>query len=656
MGEEKGRETALTPGDKPGDKGARRPDQKEKEKQKPGLAFLSLTALGVVYGDIGTSPLYAFRECFKPEYGLSPTQSDVLGILSLVFWALILVISIKYLVFILRADFDGEGGILALVGLVEPKRDVLPDWTGKGVLLGLGVLGAALLYGDGMITPAISVMSAVEGLGIVAPGVQSYVVPIGAGILIALFLFERQGTGGVGSLFGPIMLVWFVTLAVLGITHIVADTSVLAAVNPLQGADFFARHPLKSWLVLGAIVLVVTGGEALYADIGHFGTRAVRLTWYLFVLPALLLNYFGQGALVLHDKGAVSNPFFHQIEGWLRYPLVALATAATVIASQAVISGVFSLTQQAIQLGYSPRLTITHTSRKMEGQVYLPGVNYAMMAGCVGLVVGFQSSTNLAAAYGVAVTATMAITSILFFRVAHRKWKWPLHWSVPLTAAFLVVDFAFLTSNFTKIPSGGWFPLAVAGLLYFLAITWKHGSKLLRNDYRRREERLDKFIRRIKREKIARTDGTAVFLSAQPDYTPVHLEVMEKQVHALPRRVVILVVALSGVPRVPRDKRAEVHELPDGFVCVIAKYGYIERPQPVEILNRLKDLGAKEGLDTGKVSYIIHKEVVTAGAGQAMSRWRKRLYAFMYRNARSPAEFFGLPTDRIVELGSRTEL
>jgi KUP system potassium uptake protein len=373
-------------------------------------------------------------------------------------------------------------------------------------------------------------------------------------------------------------------------------------------------------------------------------------------LPALLLNYFGQGALILHDKGAVSNPFFHQIEGWLRYPLVALATAATVIASQAVISGVFSLTQQAVQLGYSPRLTIAHTSKKMEGQIYLPGINYAMMIGCVGLVLGFRSSSNLAAAYGVAVTATMAITSTLFFVVAHKKWKWPLYWSVPLTAGFLVLDFAFLTSNFTKIPNGGWFPLLVAGLLYFLAITWKRGSKLLRNDYLKREEPLPSFVRRIKREKVARTDAAAVFLSAQPDYAPVHLEVMARQVHAIPKRVVILVVSLSGVPRVPEEKRAEVKELPDGFVAVVAKYGYTEQPQPVAILERLEELGAREGLDTGKVSYFVHKEVVTAGGGDGMSGWRKQLYSYMYRNSRSPAEFFGLPADRIVELGSRTEL
>lgn len=645
--------TALTPGDKH-TKRASGAGKDRSAKDKPGLALLSLTALGVAYGDIGTSPLYALRECFKPQYGLSITRPEVLGILSLILWSLIVVISVKYLIFVLKADFFGEGGILALVGLVAPKRDMLPNWTGTGVLLALGVVGAALLYGDGMITPAISVMSAVEGLSTINRSVQSYVVPIGAGILLALFLLERRGTSGVGKLFGPVMLVWFATLAVLGIKHILADPGILTAVNPLEAARFFARHLVKSWLALGAVVLVVTGGEALYADIGHFGTRAVRLTWYMLVLPALLLNYFGQGALVLHDKTAASNPFFHELSGWGRYPLVALATAATVIASQAVISGVFSLTQQAVQLGYSPRLTIVHTSREVKGQVYLPGVNYAMMLGCLGLVLAFRGSSNLAAAYGVAVTGTMAITSLLFFKVT-RKWRWPLILAVPLTAVFLAIDLAFLSSNFTKIASGGWFPLGVAGLVYFLSLTWKKGSRLLRMRYRRGREPLEKFIRRIKRKQIARSPGTAVFLSGQAHYAPAHLELLEKYLHSLPDRIIILVVSLEGVPRVGHDNRVEAKEIADGFLCVVAKYGYVEQPQAPEILECLDELGLEQ-LDLNEVTYFVHKEVVTVGSSQGMYRWRKQLYVHMYRNGRSPAEFFGIPSDRIVELGSRTEL
>ena len=482
--------------------------------------MLSLGALGVVYGDIGTSPLYAIRECFHGEYGVEPTPAHVLGVLSLVFWSLVIVISIKYLVFVMRADNRGEGGILALVALAVP-RDVLPRGSGWALAL-VGVFGAALLYGDGMITPAISVLSAVEGLEVAAPGLGRFVVPVTVAILVALFAIQRRGTGRVGALFGPVMVVWFATLAVLGIRGIAQDPSVLGALAPWHAVEFLAEEGGVGFVVLDSVFLVVTGGEALYADMGHFGRRPIRVAWFGLVLPALLLNYFGQGALLLEDPTVAANPFYRLAPAWCLYPLVALATAATVIASQALISGAFSLTHQAIQLGYCPRLAVNHTSARESGQIYVGSVNWALMLAACALVIGFGSSANLAAAYGMAVTATMLITTVLLCVVARRRWGWGAA-AIALGASMLPVDLAFFGANLFKIDDGGWFSLAVAAVGFALMSTWKRGRRVLRERLEETGLPLELFLPDLETNKLPRVPGTAVFLAGDPSGTPLAL-------------------------------------------------------------------------------------------------------------------------------------
>jgi KUP system potassium uptake protein len=618
------------------------------------LALLSLGALGVVYGDIGTSPLYAIRECFYGEHAVAVSRGNVLGVLSLIFWSLTLVISIKYLAFILRADNRGEGGILALMALVHPEHSPANVRRRHGVLIALGLFGAALLYGDGMITPAISVLSAVEGLEVATPLFRPYVIPLTVVILIGLFLFQRRGTAGVGAVFGPVTLVWFATLAALGGNAIARHPEVLAAVNPGHGVAFFAANGLRGYLVLGAVFLVVTGGEALYADMGHFGTRPIRLTWFGLVLPALLINYFGQGALLLADPTAAQNPFYHLAPAWGTYPLVVLSTAATVIASQAVISGSFSLSMQAIQLGYLPRLSIRHTSAEERGQIYMPQVNWLLMLATIGLVLGFRSSSNLAAAYGVAVTTTMVITTLIFYRVARELWGWP-RWAIgALCLTFLVVDLAFFGASMSKIGHGGWFPLVVASAIFVVMTTWRRGRQILGDRLREGALETRTFLADTKLGQLPRVPGIGVFLTGRAEGVPPALLHNIKHNKVLHQKVVLLTVLTEEVPRVEAGNRLEVEDLGQGFFRVGGRYGFMEEPD----VPRLLKAAAVHGLevDPAHTSYFLGRERLLATSRPGMALWREHLFAILSRNAMGATAYFHLPTNRVVELGAQIEL
>ena len=617
---------------------------------RPQLAT-ALAALGVVYGDIGTSPLYALKECFAPEYGLAPTATNVLGVLSLIFWSLNFVVSLKYLTFILRADNRGEGGIMALLALLHPRR------RGAGarrVLVALGLFGAALLYGDGVITPAISVLAAVEGIG-VASTLPGWVVPILASlILVGLFAFQRRGTARVGAVFGRLMIVWFASIALLGIAGIVRHPEVLAAVNPLYAATFFLQDWPTGFLILGAVVLVVTGGEALYADMGHFGRRPIRLGWFGVVLPALVLNYFGQGALLLDHPAAARNPFYSLVPSWALYPMVAIATAAAVVASQALISGAFSLTRQALQLGYSPRVTIRHTSQSEIGQIYLPGINRVLAVTCVLLVLGFRSSGNLASAYGIAVTGTMTITTVLFCSVARDRWHWP-RWRVALVGAvFLAVDLAFLGANLAKIASGGWLPLLIAVAVYLLMTTWKRGREAVSAALRETSLPLDLFLADIARRRPARVPGTAVFMSSDPAGVPVVLLHHLKHNKVLHETVVIMSIEGEEFPQVPPQDRATLQSLGDGFHRLIGRYGFMETPDVPALLASLAPLGLRA--TPAETSFYLGRETLLPDGQSKMARWRKLLFIVMARNAQSATAFFNLPPNRVLELGARIQL
>ncbi len=628
------------------------------EPARPGgrhLAVVSLAALGVVYGDIGTSPLYAIRECFYGEHAVPVSPENVLGVLSLILWSLLLVISTKYLAFILRADNRGEGGILALMALIHPEHSpakVRP--RGQWLLIALGLFGAALLYGDGMITPAISVLSAVEGLEVATPIFRPYVIPLTVGILIGLFLFQRRGTAGIGAVFGPITLVWFATLAGLGIAGIAKQPGVLAAVNPLHAFAFFVHNGLRGFLVLGAVFLVVTGGEALYADMGHFGARPIRLTWFAVVLPALLLNYFGQGALLLADPGTAHNPFYRMAPDWALYPLVVLATAATVIASQAVISGAFSLTMQAVQLGYAPRLSIEHTSAEAMGQIYMPQVNWLLMAATIGLVLGFGSSSNLAAAYGVAVTTTMVITTVLFYVVAREIWGWR-RWAIgALCLSFLVVDVSFFGASMVKVAQGGWFPLLVAAGIFTLMTTWRTGRKILRSRLQDGVVDASHFLIEGGIQKLPRVPGAGLFLTSSPDGVPVVLLHNIKHNKVLHEKVVLFTISNEDVPTVSRAERVELQDLGQGFYRLIAHYGFMESPNVPRILHLAKAKGLD--VDPNQASYFLGREHLIATEKPGMALWREKLFVLMSRNAQGATAYFHLPPNRVVELGAQIEL
>lgn len=616
------------------------------------LFMLALGALGIVYGDIGTSPLYALRESFHANHGLPPTPDNVLGIMSLIFWSLIIVISVKYLVFIMRADNDGEGGILALTSLVTPMQ--VKRGGGRWLLILLGLFGTALLYGDGVITPAISVLSAVEGLEVATPLFEPYILPITIGILALIFLAQRFGTGGIGKVFGPVTVLWFVTLAVLGIAQIVQQPGVVAAVNPTHAYTFFHENGWRGFLVLGSVFLVVTGGEALYADMGHFGRRPIRLVWFTVVLPALLLNYFGQAALIIRNPEAVENPFYEMVPPWGLYPVVILATMATVIASQALISGAFSLTAQAVQLGYLPRVLIRHTSKKEYGQIYIPAINWLLMVACIGLVLGFRSSSNLAAAYGVAVTMTMAITTILFYFVARERWGWSFWITAPLALFFLIIDVAFFAANALKIPQGGWFPLVVALGIFTLMTTWKRGRNILSERLEAQVMPFETFLEHVAETSPIRVPGTAVFMSRKLTGTPFSLSQNLKVYKALHEQVVLLTVETVEVPHIRRGRHILVTSLGNGFTQVVLRYGFMERPDVPRALHKLC-VGEKT-FSTDEITYFVGRETLLATKHPGMALWREQLFALMFRNALSASSFYRLPPNRVIELGTQVEL
>ncbi|HET8655629.1 MAG TPA: potassium transporter Kup [Longimicrobiaceae bacterium] len=617
------------------------------------LLTLCLGALGVVFGDLGTSPLYALRESFHPGYGLAPTPANVLGIVSLILWSLVLVISVKYLVFVMKADNKGEGGIIALTALVAPHIEAPRGRRTKLVLMGL--FGAALLYGDGMITPSISVLSAVEGLDVATHLFRPYIVPITVAILVALFAVQSRGTGRVGRVFGPIMLLWMATLALLGVRSIFAYPAVLAAVNPWYAVAFFLRNHWHGFLVLGSVVLALTGAETLYADMGHFGKRPIRLTWFAVVLPALVLNYFGQGALILRQPRAAEQPFFHLAPSWALYPLVALATTATIIASQAVISGAFSLTVQAVQLGYLPRLEIEHTSERERGQIYIPSVNWVLMLTCIGLVLGFRSSSNLAAAYGVAVTTDFVFTTILFSVVARTRFGWSLTTVVLLASLFLVPDLAFWAANMLKIPSGGWFPLVVAATVYTVMTTWKRGREILRHRLKVGELPFDVFAAQMKAHPPTRVSGTAVFMYGNPETTPPALLHNLKHNKVLHERVILLMVRTEDVPHVPAGERVRVQEIGNGFYRVLVCYGFMEDPDVPAAMRLAKSQGLT--IRPMETTYFLGREnLIATRRRRGMAVWREKLFSTMSRNARGAASFFRLPPNRVVELGAQIEL
>jgi KUP system potassium uptake protein len=610
------------------------------------LGILSLTALGVVYGDIGTSPLYAFRACFSREIGLPRDPATVYGVLSLIVWSLILIVSVKYVLVIMRLDNHGEGGILALIALLLQKQR-------RGLLIGLGLFGAALLYGDGIITPAISVLSAVEGVEIAIPELRHVVVPPTLVILLLLFVCQRYGTARVGGVFGPIMIVWFATIGILGGVEIARAPEILVALNPWYGVQVFVHHRTAGFLVLGAVVLAVTGAEALYADMGHFGRRPIRLAWFAVVLPALLLNYFGQGALVLRMPDAVENPFYLLAPRSLLYPLLVLATLAAIVASQALISGAFSLTHQCVQLRYSPRVSIVHTSRSQAGQIYIPSVNTALMVGCLLLVISFRSSAALGAAYGIAVTGTMAITTVLFGVLAHRRWQWSL-WRIAVVAGgLLLIDLAFASANLTKVRQGGWVPLAIAAGLFLLMTTWNRGTELLGRWLAAAMVPLEAFLEDVKRLKPPRVPGTAVFLTTHIEGAPLVLQHHLRHNKALQEEVLLLAIVTEEVPEVKESRRVKVEELPLGLFRVWAHYGFLERADVEDILIHCRAAGIR-AVDDETTYYLGRMRLLPTGRAPMM-RWRKRLFGLMSRNASSAADFFRIPPDRVVELGARVE-
>ncbi len=634
--------------------------------QKAGLTALALGALGVVYGDIGTSPLYAMKEAFTGAHGLPPTPENVYGVLSLIFWSLNFVISFKYIGFVMRADNRGEGGIIALLALVRSRK---ATGRGQAILVGLGLLGAALLYGEGIITPAISVLGAVEGIAVASPTFAHFVVPVALVILVGLFWFQHHGTDRIGKAFGPIMVVWFLVIAVLGVRGITLHPEVLRAVNPWYAVEFFINDRLEGFLILGAVVLVITGGEALYADMGHFGRRPIRLAWFAFALPALLLNYFGQAALLIQSPG-VENPFFALAPQWFLYPTIAIATLAAIVASQALISGAFSLTRQAVQLGYSPRVTIVHTSRTEAGQIYIPEVNQALAVGCILLVLGFRSATNLAAAYGIAVTGTMAISTLLFFRVARDLWHWKLIAAATLCGVFLIVDLSFFGANVIKFADGGWFPIAVAAVVYTLMTTWKRGRAKLTSLTQQTSLPIDLFLADVAKRPPVRVPGTAVVLTSTLDIAPPVLLHHLKHNKVLHQRVILLSIVTEEVPQVSAADRVESRELGEGFWRVVGHYGFMESPDVPAFLTRLGESsipGSPEPVFLTQTSFFLGRETLIAtprgklpkrlpGDPRPMPYWRRRLFIIMTRNAQSAAAFFGLPPNRVVELGAQIQI
>ena len=609
-------------------------------------------ATGVVYGDIGTSPLYMLKTAFSGTHALALTTANVFGVMSVVFWALVIVVTLKYITLILRADNNGEGGILALTALVS--RGLAKQERRRWWLVGFGIFGAAMFYSDGMITPAISVLSAVEGIELVAPGLHPFVVPVTLVIIVGLFAIQRHGTASVGAFFGPLMVVYFIVLAVLGALQIIRYPEILAALNPVYAFRFFADAPVAAFLSLGAVVLAVTGTEALYTDMGHFGKAPIRRAWLGFVMPALLINYFGQGALILHDPSAVKSPFYLLAPDWALIPLVILATCATVVASQAVISGAFTLTRAAIQMGYCPRLKILHTSEKQIGQIYVPFVNWILFIAVILLVLTFRTSSNLAGAYGIAVTMAMLIDSILIFVVMRRLWHWSPWLAVAIAAPLTLIDITFLAANSLKIPDGGWVPLAIGGVIFMLLTTWKRGRAVLMDRLSEDALPLNQFIESIEVAPPIRVDGTAIFMTSTLDSVPHALLHNLKHNKVLHQRVVFLTVIMRDVPFVDDAERMEVRTLGCDFYQFLAYYGFKEDPDIPELLEESGRRGFE--FEMMETSFFVSRETLIPTGAPGMALWRERLFASMSKNAVKASEFFRIPTNRVVELGTQIEL
>ncbi|MCB0720725.1 MAG: potassium transporter Kup [Ignavibacteriae bacterium] len=619
-----------------------------KKKTTSYLLLLTLSAIGVVYGDIGTSPLYAFRECFNGDLSIELSVPNVYGILSLIFWALIIIISFKYLIIILRADNDGEGGILALMELVRSKSKA------AGLIMALGLFGAALLYGDGVITPAISVLSAVEGLGIVTHQFDPYIIPLTLLILFALFSLQKRGTGGVGRIFGPVTLVWFITLAILGSVEIAQVPEILQAVNPVYAVQFFAENGFEGFVILGVIFLVVTGGEALYADMGHFGRFPIRLAWFTVALPSLLLNYFGQGALLISHPEFIENPFYYLAPEWALIPMVILATCATVIASQAVISGAFSLTFQALQLGYLPRMRVLHTSEEERGQIYIPKINWMLFVCTALLILAFKTSGNLAAAYGIAVTSTMAITTLLAFSAMRNIWKWSLFIAIPLTIFFFVIDISFFGANILKFFDGGWVPLLIGFIIFMIMETWFHMRKYVGEKIKGDTLPIQEIIPDVLSIRQVAIPGTGVYMWSNPRGIPPALLINLKHNKILHKQIVILTLKYDVVPHVKFEDSFQIEELAEGFHRVVVTHGFKDSADVPRIVEHLKSRGMN--IDIEKTSFFLGRETLLLEGKSTVKNWKKRMFIALYSNAESATKYFNIPADQVMEVGVQFRL
>ena len=620
---------------------------------KKGLAAMMLAAIGVVFGDIGTSPLYALKECFDPHHGIAFSPEALFGVIAMMIWSLIMVVTFKYVLFVMRADNKGEGGVLSLMALA------LRSFDSKSkkyfFLMILGMLGACMLLGESVITPAISVLSAVEGIEIAAPGLHKFIIPISLVILVALFLIQKYGTAAVGNLFGPVTLTWFVTLAVLGAINIGAAPQIIGAINPMYAVNFIVDHPTTAYIVMGAVVLVVTGVEALYLDMGHFGRSPVRYAWLIVVLPSLLINYLGQGALLLSNPEAASNPFYLMVPEWALWPVVGLATAATVIASQAVISGAYSLVSQAILLGFMPRMTIMHTSDSEQGQIYIPVVNWALLFMVVVTIIEFRESVNLAAAYGISVTSTMMITAILLGVVMYREWRMNIFLVLGLSIIFFILDFAFWTANLIKIKDGGWYPLFLGLIIFTCLITWYRGRKLLRAKVEEGSIPLQAFVSGLLAHPPHRVEGTAIFLTAHVDYVPVAMLHNLKHNRVMHERIFFIKLSTWDVPYVNDSQRITMKDLGGGVYLVRAVHGFKESPDINKVLELLQKQENIE-FNVMDTSFFVSRDTIVPSANPGMALWREKLFGWMMQNAAKPSDFFKIPTNRLVELGAKVEI
>lgn len=621
------------------------------------LFWLAFGALGVVYGDIGTSPLYAIKECFNPEYGLAPTPDNVIGLCSLTFWALMFVVVVKYLFFVMRADNQGEGGILALLALITPRGNPATTPSKRFVIMVfMALIGTSLLGADGTITPAISVLSAVEGLEVATPALKSWVVPITLVILFGLFYMQKRGTAKIATIFSPAMVIWFLTITIIAIPPIIEHPGILAALNPFRGIKLLATHGWHGFLVLGAVVLCITGAEALYADMGHFGRKAINVAWYPIVFPALAINYLGQGAnLIVQGKEAMKNPFFALTNDFTVYPVVAIATIATIVASQALISGSFSIAQQAVQLGYSPRLTIVHTSGHSKGQIYVPEINWLLMIACITLVLMFRSSSSLAGAYGISVMGTMTITSVLMYAVSRKKWGWSKAKATALLVFFLAVDIPFLLANLPKVLQGGWFPLMICAVAFSVMTTWKRGRTALVRRLQKNFFPIKDFVASIERDKPHRVSGTAVFMTSNPRMSPPALLHHFTHNQVLHEEVILLSIVTEDVPVMPLKKVLEYNAVGQGFYEVIAHFGFMQTPK-VERIFRLLKLHTEIKAEEDRTTYYLGRDVLLIDGPERMARWRKVLFAFLMRNSLSATAYYGIPPNRVVELGMQVNL